>query len=130
MNALSREMAAELGGKGVRVNLLFPGPIASERIRNVFAAMDGLRGDEQGATAKHFFDLMALERSVDGAAKAKTFPTPADIANTCVFLGSDESAAFSGHDFEVTHGMAVRQLEAAHGVRGGRQQGLARADQA
>ncbi|MFZ4689487.1 MAG: SDR family NAD(P)-dependent oxidoreductase [Polymorphobacter sp.] len=109
MNAMSREMATELGGKGVRVNLLFPGPIASERIRNVFAAMDGLRGDAPGATANHFFDLMALERSVDGAPKAKTFPTPADIANTCVFLGSDESAAFSGHDFEVTHGMAVRQ---------------------
>ena len=109
LNALSHEMAAELGPKGVRVNLLFPGPIASERIRNVFAAMDGLRGDEPGATASHFFDLMALERSVDGAAKAKTFPTPADIANTCVFLGSDESAAFSGHNFEVTHGMAVRE---------------------
>ncbi|MBC7520388.1 MAG: SDR family oxidoreductase [Sandarakinorhabdus sp.] len=109
MNAMSREMALELGSKGVRVNLLFPGPIASERIRNVFAAMDGLRGDAPGATANHFFDLMALERSVDGAPKAKTFPTPADIANTCVFLGSDESAAFSGHDFEVTHGMAVRQ---------------------
>ncbi|OYU15614.1 MAG: NAD-dependent dehydratase [Alphaproteobacteria bacterium PA4] len=109
MNAMSHEMAAELGGKGVRVNLLFPGPIASERIRNVFAAMDNLRGDAPGATANHFFDLMALERSVDGAEKAKTFPTPADIANTCVFLGSDESAAFSGHNFEVTHGMAVRE---------------------
>nr|WP_310524019.1 SDR family NAD(P)-dependent oxidoreductase [Polymorphobacter sp.] len=109
LNALSREMATELGPRGIRVNLLFPGPIASERIRNVFAAMDGLRGNEPGATANHFFNLMALERSVDGAPKAKTFPTPADIANTCVFLGSDESAAFSGHDFEVTHGMAVRQ---------------------
>ena len=109
LNALSREMASELGPRGIRVNLLFPGPIASERIRNVFAAMDGLRGDAPGATASHFFNLMSLERSVDGAAKAKTFPTPADIANTCVFLGSDESAAFSGHDFEVTHGMAVRQ---------------------
>ena len=109
MNAMSREMAAELGPRGIRVNLLFPGPIASERIRTVFAAMDGLRGDEPGATANHFFNLMALERSVDGAAKAKTFPTPADIANTCVFLGSEESAAFAGHDFEVTHGMAVGQ---------------------
>lgn len=109
MNAMSRAMATELGPRGIRVNLLFPGPIASERIRTVFAAMDGLRGDEQGATANHFFNLMALERSVDGAPKAKTFPTPADIANTCVFLGSDESAALAGHDFEVTHGMAVRQ---------------------
>ncbi len=107
LNALSHAVAGELGGQGIRVNLLFPGPIASERIRTVFAAMDTLRGDAPGATATHFFDLMALERSVDGEPRAKTFPTPADIANTCVFLGSDESAAFSGHDFKVTHGMAV-----------------------
>ena len=109
MNAWSRELSLELGVRGIRVNLVYPGPIASERIRSVFAAMDTLRGDEQGATANHFFGLMSLERSVDGADKAKTFPTPGDIAATCVFLGSDESAAYNGHDFEVTHGMSVRK---------------------
>ncbi len=107
LNALSRRLAVELGPQGIRVNLLFPGPIASDRIRTVFAAMDSLRGDAQGATAAHFFGQMALARPLDGAAPVKTFPLPADIANTCVFLGSDESAAFSGHDFEVTHGMQV-----------------------
>ncbi len=107
LNILSKGLARELGTRGIRVNQLYPGPIASERIRTVFAAMDKLKGDEAGSTANHFFDLMALERSVDGAAKAKTFPTPADIANACVFLGSDESAAFAAHDFEVTHGMNV-----------------------
>jgi NAD(P)-dependent dehydrogenase (short-subunit alcohol dehydrogenase family) len=68
------------------VNQLYPGPIASERIRTVFAAMDKLKGDEAGSTANHFFNLMALERSVDGEAKAKTFPTPADIARSVLFL--------------------------------------------
>jgi len=115
LNSLSRKLARELGTRGIRVNLLFPGPIASERIRTVFATMDNLRGDPQGSTAAHFFDMMALERSIDGAPQAKTFPTPADIANTCVFLGSDESAAISGHDFEVTHGMEVaRESSAAY----------------
>ncbi len=109
LNALSRELSLELGPRGIRVNLLFPGPIASERIRTVFAAMDTMRGDDQGTTAKQFFDLMSFERSVEGAPRAKTFPTPRDIAMTCVFLGSDESAAFNGHDFEVTHGMTVRK---------------------
>ncbi|OSZ65266.1 NAD-dependent dehydratase [Sphingomonas sp. IBVSS1] len=109
LNILSKRLARELGGRGIRVNTLYPGPIASERIRTVFAAMDGLKGDAPGSTANHFFDLMALERSVEGEARAKTFPTPADIANACVFMGSDESAAFAAHDFEVTHGMAVPQ---------------------
>ena len=109
LNALSRELSLELGPRGIRVNLVFPGPIASERIRTVFAAMDAMRGDPAGTTANQFFDLMSFERSVEGAPRAKTFPTPRDIAMTCVFLGSDESAAFNGHDFEVTHGMTVRK---------------------
>jgi len=109
LNALSRELSLELGPRGIRVNLVFPGPIASERIRTVFAAMDTMRGDDAGTTASQFFDLMSFERSVEGAPRAKTFPTPRDIAMTCVFLGSDESAAFNGHDFEVTHGMTVRK---------------------
>ena len=109
LNALSRELSLELGPRGIRVNLVFPGPIASERIRTVFASMDTMRGDEAGTTANQFFDLMSFERSVEGAPRAKTFPTPRDIAMTCVFLGSDESAAFNGHDFEVTHGMTVRK---------------------
>lgn len=111
MNALSRELSLELGPKGIRVNLVYPGPIESERIRSVFAAMDAARGDEAGTTATQFFDMMSLERATGGNDKAKTFPTPTDIATTCVFLGSDESAAYNGHDFEVTHGMTVRKEE-------------------
>ena len=37
MNAFSRELSLELGPRGIRVNLVFPGPIESERIRSVFA---------------------------------------------------------------------------------------------
>ena len=109
MNAWSRELSLELGPQGIRVNLVFPGPIESERIRTVFATMDRMRGDEDGTTAGQFFDIMSLERATGGNAKAKTFPTPEDVAKTCVFLGSDDSAAFNGHDFEVTHGMSVRK---------------------
>ncbi len=113
MNAFSRELSLELGPRGIRVNLVFPGPIESERIRTVFATMDKMRGDDAGTTASQFFDMMSLERATGGNAKAKTFPTPDDIAKTCVFLGSDDSAAFNGHDFEVTHGMTVRKEERA-----------------
>jgi len=107
LNALSRKVAEELGARGIRVNTVFPGPIRSERIRSVFGTMDQLKGAEAGSTAQEFFGLMTLNRSLDGQALQKDFPVPTDIAHTCVFLGSDESAAFTGHDFEVTHGMRV-----------------------
>lgn len=107
LNSLSEQLSQELGAKGIRVNTIYPGPIESDRIRTVFAAMDSIQGNPEGATAEHFLGRMSLERSIDGSNRAKTLPTPPDIAQTCVFLGSDESAAFNGQEFEVTHGMAV-----------------------
>ena len=109
LNALSRQLSFELGQRGIRVNTLYPGPIRSDRIQSVFAAMDKMRGDAPGSTATSFTGLMSLKRAGEDANAGHTFPTPADVANTCVFLGSDESAAFNGHDFEVTHGMWVRK---------------------
>jgi malonyl-CoA reductase/3-hydroxypropionate dehydrogenase (NADP+) len=109
LNALSRRMSEELGPLGVRVNTIFPGPTRSERIRSVFATMDQLQGAEPGSTAGKFFEQMTLARSIEQEARAKTFPLPRDIAHTMVFLGSDESAAYNGHDFEPTHGMRVRK---------------------
>jgi len=109
LNALSRHLAQELGPRGIRVNTVLPGPIASERIRTVFAAMDQLQGNRDGETADHFLGRMSLKRSIDGARQAKVFPTPQDVANICLFLGSDESAALNGMEIDVTHGMSVRK---------------------
>ncbi len=132
LNTFSRVLAAQLGPRGIRVNTVFPGPIESPRIRHVFAAMDGLRRVSAGTTASDFLGLMTLARNpaldlvaqsaggvsatpgsngtrTDHAAPTKGFPTVSDVANTIVFLASDESGAINGHHFEVTHGMAVRQ---------------------
>jgi malonyl-CoA reductase/3-hydroxypropionate dehydrogenase (NADP+) len=107
VNSLSRSMARELGQRGIRVNTIYPGPIDSERIRSVFQSMDNLKGLSEGSTAQEFFDIMALSRPNEAGELARGFPKTLDIANTMVFLGSDESAAFAGHSFEVTHGMDV-----------------------
>jgi malonyl-CoA reductase/3-hydroxypropionate dehydrogenase (NADP+) len=35
------------------------------------------------------------------------YPTPEDVASTITWLATEESAALSGHAFEVTNGMQV-----------------------
>ncbi|HEX2912606.1 MAG TPA: SDR family oxidoreductase [Chloroflexia bacterium] len=108
LNILSLHLARELGQseKGIRLNTVYPGPIDSDRIRTVFKAMDGLKGQSEGSTADSFFKIMRLKRrSPEGFVAG--FPKKEDVAGTVVFLGSDESAAYSGHLFEVTNGMAV-----------------------
>ena len=107
LNAFSRNLALQLGPQGIRVNTVYPGPIESRRIRTVFKAMDGLRKKPEGTTATEFSSAMALARADSSGAPAHTFPTVDDVANTIVFLGSDESRAFSAQGFEVTNGMQV-----------------------
>jgi malonyl-CoA reductase/3-hydroxypropionate dehydrogenase (NADP+) len=108
-NALSRNLASELGPRGIRVNTVLPGPIDSDRIRNVFAAMDKLRHGTRGTTAREFIDLMTLARDQGSGAPEFGLPSIRDVANAIVFLASDEAAAFNGHEFEVTNGMTVRR---------------------
>ncbi len=107
LNALTAGLAQELGARGIRVNNVYPGPIESERIRTVFKTMDSLKGMPDGTTADGFMNIMRLAHADEAGGLQKQFPTPADVAGTIVFLGSDESRAFAGHGFEVTNGMDV-----------------------
>jgi len=109
LNALSRRLAQEFGGYGVRVNTVLPGPIESDRIRTVFSAMDHLREQAEGTTAGEFFRRMSLARSFDGGTPEHTFPIVADVVNAVLYLASDEAGALNGHDLDVTHGLAVSQ---------------------
>ncbi len=107
LNALSKGLALELGEeRGIRVNTVFPGPIESERIDTVFARMDELQGLDSGSTGKEFKDLMITCREGENGLEYR-YPTPTDVASTITWLASGESAALSGHHFEVTNGMQV-----------------------
>ncbi len=87
LDALNAGLARELGDRGIRVNTIQSGPIASERMHDVLETMDAAKSAPQASAA------------------AKRPPTPLDVANTAVFLASDESAAFAGHDFALAQGI-------------------------
>ena len=109
LNALSQGLARELGAgdRGIRVNTVFPGPIESERIDTVFAAMDSLQALPAGSTSEHFKGLMTNRREGDDGAMDYRYPRPDDVANAIVWLSTAETDAISGHSIEVTNGMQV-----------------------
>ena len=79
----SKTLAGEVGAEGININIIAPGPGATN-----FHRVSG--GDPRMA------DL------VDNLAKAGKTTTPEDIANTAAFLVSDVSSKLSGQILEVS----------------------------
>lgn len=84
MIGFSKSMALELGSRNIRTNVIAPGFIETEM------------------TAK--LDEKTLE-GWRGAIPLKRGGTPEDIANACVFLGSDLSTYITGQVLHVDGGM-------------------------
>lgn len=80
----SQSVAKELGARGIRVNVVAPGFIATEMT-------DKLPEDIK----KQWMSSVPLKR----------FGTTEDIANTCVFLASDMAAYITGQTLSVCGGM-------------------------
>ncbi len=85
--ALARALAQIYGPKGVRVNALALGSIASD-------AMDSIQGKERRALA----DEPALKR----------WGTPEEVARVVAFLASDDSSYITGQTLVVDGGYALR----------------------
>jgi NAD(P)-dependent dehydrogenase (short-subunit alcohol dehydrogenase family) len=90
---LTRQLAAEYGPDGIRVNAICPGHIVTERGRAQWEAhSDGLRFFEQ-----HY----PLRRT----------GVPDDIANAVSFLCSDQASFITGHALVVDGGMTIQLQE-------------------
>ena len=80
----TKSMAIELGSRNIRSNAIAPGFIVTEMTEEL--------GKE---TIKQYFEAIPLKRG----------GTPEEIANTCVFLGSDMSSYLTGQVLNVDGGM-------------------------
>ena len=80
----TKSMAIELGSRNIRSNAIAPGFIVTE--------MTDQLGED---TIKQYFEVIPLKRG----------GTPEEIANTCVFLGSDMSSYITGQVLNVDGGM-------------------------
>lgn len=89
--SLARTLSGELIGRGIRVNAVSPGPIATP--------LYGKLGLEAA-------DLEKMAGSILGQIPAGRFGEPAEIAKAVVFLASDESAFTVGSELVIDGGMS------------------------
>ena len=98
---LTRCAAVELGEKGIRVNSLSPGPIAT----GIFGKGAGVAADE--ADQQPELAEAALAKVLPRWQPLPTVGSVDDIAQAALFLASDASRLISGHDLVVDGGISA-----------------------
>lgn len=88
--SLVRTLSGELISRGIRVNAVSPGPIATPLYGKL------------GLSAA---DLKSVSASIQSQVPAGRFGNPSEVANTVVFLASDESAFIVASEIQIDGGM-------------------------
>ena len=89
VDMITRTLAIEWGGEGIRINAVIPGPI------------DGTEGMARLAPDE------AARKGVIASVPMHRMGTPQDIADACLFLASDAARYITGSVLPVDGGWAV-----------------------
>ena len=98
MIAVSRTMAREMGRDNIRVNIVTPGFTTGEPLDRLFERM----GEGQGVSGEE------MSRKVAATSELKRHVDPEDIAEACLYLGSDRARNVTGIELHVTAGAAIQ----------------------
>jgi NAD(P)-dependent dehydrogenase (short-subunit alcohol dehydrogenase family) len=90
--SMSRTLSGELIGRGIRVNAVSPGPIATPLY------------DKLGLPAA---ELKGISESLQQQVPAKRFGAPEEIAKAVLFLATDESAFTVGSELIIDGGLGL-----------------------
>jgi NAD(P)-dependent dehydrogenase (short-subunit alcohol dehydrogenase family) len=94
---LVRTLATELGPHNIRVNAVCPGPVTGQRMDEVVRRQAALRGVTEEQARAALTEASPLRRMVEAG----------EVAAACAFLASDDSAAVTGEDVNVTAGVVM-----------------------
>jgi NAD(P)-dependent dehydrogenase (short-subunit alcohol dehydrogenase family) len=94
---LVRTLALDAGPHGIRVNLISPGFVAGPRLDWVIQQQAEGRGLSEAEVGAEFEAHSPLVRLTEAD----------DVANTCVFLASDNAAGITGADINVNSGVVM-----------------------
>ena len=97
MVGLTKTLAREVGPQGVRANVVTPGFTTGEPLDRLFEQMGRPSGRSAEEMSRVVARQAALERHVD----------PEDIAEACLFLGSDRGRNVTGVELHVTAGAMI-----------------------
>jgi NAD(P)-dependent dehydrogenase (short-subunit alcohol dehydrogenase family) len=88
---LTKTLAIELGGDGVRVNAICPGSVDGDRMRGVIDREAVARGTSAQDVQREYLEGQSIAR----------FVQPSEIADLCLFLASDAARMISGQAIAV-----------------------------
>jgi NAD(P)-dependent dehydrogenase (short-subunit alcohol dehydrogenase family) len=88
---LTKTLAIELGGDGVRVNAICPGSVDGDRMRGVIEREAASRGASPDDVQREYLQGQSIAR----------FVQPGEIADLCLFLASDAARMISGQAIAV-----------------------------